>query len=190
MKAKFLSLVSAVCVFGSLAFAQEYIVDKAHSQVGFKIKHLQITNVNGKFKDYDAVIDFDKNKNIFNKLQANIKIASVDTDNKTRDNHLQQADFFDSKKFPDMIFVMKKYKKEDNENGKVIGDLTISGVTKEVVLDTEIGGVAKGKDGKERIGFSMSGKIKRSNFNLAPKSSNIALGDDVKISIEVEAYEK
>lgn len=189
MKKILLSSVLAGFIFSS-AFAQEYIVDKAHSEVSFKIKHLQITNVTGKFKDYEAVVDYDKNNATFNKLQANIKIISVDTDNQTRDNHLQQADFFDSKKFPEMIFVMKKYKKEDNENGKMIGDLTIAGVTKEITLDVEIGGVAKGKDGKERLGFSLNGKIKRSEFNLAPKSSTIALGDDVKISVEVEAIVK
>ncbi|EAL9108944.1 polyisoprenoid-binding protein, partial [Campylobacter coli] len=94
------------------------------------------------------------------------------------------------KQFPNMTFVMKKYEKIDNEKGKMTGTLTITGVSKDVVLDTEIGGTAKGKDGKEKVGFSLNGKIKRSDFNFAPGTSTITLSDDINLNIEVEANEK
>ncbi|TKX32667.1 YceI family protein [Campylobacter aviculae] len=190
MKKILLSSLVAVSLLSTGLFAKEYTLDKAHTDVGFKIKHLQISNVKGNFKDYSAVIDFDPKSAEFKKLEATIKVESVNTENQTRDNHLKQDDFFKAKKYPDMTFVMKKYKKINNEKGKMTGILTIAGVSKEVVLDTEIGGVAKGKDGKEKVGFSLNGKIKRSDFKFASGTSTITLGDDINLSIEVEANEK
>lgn len=190
MKKTFLSSFLVACLLSGGLFAKEYVLDKAHTDVGFKIKHLQISNVRGNFKDYDAVIDFDPQSAEFKKLEASIKVASVNTENKSRDDHLQQDDFFKAKQFPEMTFVMKSYQKIDNEKGKMSGTLTLAGVSKDVVLDTEIGGVAKGKNGKEKIGFSLSGKIKRSDFNFAPGNSTATLGDEVGLNIEVEANEK
>lgn len=187
---KLLSSFVAVSLLSSALFAKEYTLDKAHTDVGFKIKHLQISNVKGNFKDYSAVIDFDPESAEFKKLEAKIEVASVDTDNKTRDNHLKQDDFFKASKFPEMTFVMKKYEKTSKETGKMTGVLTIAGVSRDVVLDTEIGGIAKGKDGKEKLGFSLNGKIKRSDFKFAPDTSTITLSDDVNLDIEVEANEK
>ncbi|EQB0018715.1 YceI family protein [Campylobacter jejuni] len=190
MKKVLLSSLVAVSLLSTGLFAKEYTLDKTHTDVGFKIKHLQISNVKGNFKDYSAVIDFDPASAEFKKLEAIVKIASVNTENQTRDNHLQQDDFFKAKKYPDMTFVMKKYEKIDNEKGKMTGTLTIAGVSKDIVLDTEIGGVAKGKDGKEKIGFSLNGKIKRSDFKFAASTSTITLSDDINLNIEVEANEK
>lgn len=190
MKKLFFSSFLAACLLSSGLFAKEYVLDKAHTDVGFKIKHLQISNVKGNFKDYDAVIDFDPQSAEFKKLEANVKVASVNTENKTRDDHLQQDDFFKAKKFPELVFVMKSYQKIDNERGKMSGTLTLVGVSKDIVLDTEIGGTAKGRDGKEKVGFSLSGKIKRSDFNFAPGSSALTLGDEINLNIEVEANEK
>lgn len=190
MKKIFLSSFVAVCLFNGSLFAKDYVLDKTHTDVGFKIKHLQISNVRGNFKDYDAVIDFDPQSKEFKKLEATIKVASVNTENKTRDNHLQQDDFFKAKKFPDMTFVMKSYEKKGDDEGKMTGTLTIAGVSKEVVLDTEIGGVTKLSSGKEKIGFSLEGEIKRSDFSFAPSTKNITLSDEIKLNIEVEANEK
>lgn len=190
MKKIFLSSVLAFSLLGSAAFAKEFTLDKSHTNVGFKIKHLQISNVNGSFKDYNAVIDFDPKTFEFKKLEATIKVSSVNTENQTRDNHLLQDDFFKAKKYPDMTFVMKKYEKISNEKGKMTGVLTIAGVSKEVVLDTEIGGVIKAKDGKEKVGFALNGLIKRSDFKFASSTSTITLSDDIKLIIEAEVLEK
>lgn len=189
MKKIILSSLLVASLFSASLLAKEYDVDKSHTNVGFKIKHLQISNVNGNFKDYSAVIDFDPTNYEFKKLEATIKVASVNTENQTRDNHLQQDDFFKAKQYPDMTFVMKNYEKTSKEKGKMTGTLTIAGVSKDITLDTEIGGVAT-QNGKEKIGFSLSGKIKRTDFNFASGSSNITLGNDVDINVEVEAAAK
>lgn len=97
MKKVLLSSLVAVSLLSTGLFAKEYTLDKAHTDVGFKIKHLQISNVKGNFKDYSAVIDFDPASAEFKKLDVTIKIASVNTENQTRDNHLQQDDFFKAK---------------------------------------------------------------------------------------------
>ncbi|MBX1886651.1 YceI family protein [Campylobacter peloridis] len=172
------------------SFAKDFVLDKAHSSVAFKIKHLQISNVNGNFKDYDAVIDFDSAKFEFNKLQANIKVASINTENKARDAHLQQDDFFKAKTHPNITFTMSKYEKISNEKGKMYGLLNIAGVSKDIVLDTEIGGVIKTDSGKEKAGFTLQGQIKRSDFKFAPNTSSLTLGDEVQINIEAEINEK
>lgn len=189
MKKVILGLLLVASLFSTSLFAKEYDVDKAHTNVGFKIKHLQISNVNGNFKDYSAVIDFDPTNYEFKKLEATIKVASVNTENQTRDNHLQQDDFFKAKKYPDMTFVMKKYEKTSKEKGKMTGTLTIAGVSKDITLNTEIGGVIT-QNGKEKLGFSLNGEIKRSDFKFASGSSTLTLGDNVGINVEVEAAAK
>ncbi|MBQ7270253.1 MAG: YceI family protein [Campylobacter sp.] len=160
--------------------AAEYALDKAHSNVGFKIKHMGVSTTNGKFKEFDGVIDAEGEK--LNKLSGVIKTASVDTANEMRDKHLSAPDFFDSDKFPEMKFEMSEFKGD-----KVIGNLTIKDVTKAVEFDYDFGGSTTDQKGKEHIGFSLEGKIKRSDFNFAPNSSTAMLGDDIKISIDIEA---
>ncbi|OCS05892.1 YceI family protein, partial [Campylobacter fetus] len=112
------------------------------------------------------------------------------TSNTARDNHLKQADFFDIAKFPEMKFVMTEFKKDGDNEGKVIGNLTIKNVTKPVTLNYEFGGQSKNQKGIQIVGFSLEGKIKRSDFNFAPDTSTLTLGDEIKINIEVEAAAK
>lgn len=178
-------LFSSFAVFALVSSinATEYALDKSHSSVNFKIKHMSVSTTNGNFKNFEAVLDFDGAK--INKLEAIIKVDSINTDNETRDNHLKAADFFDSAKFPEMKFVMKEQKDD-----KIIGNLTLKDVTKSVELDYEFGGSNIDQKGKEHIGFSLEGKIKRSDFNFAPNSSTMTLGDDVKISVDVEAIKQ
>ena len=185
---KFVLVASlVVSLFALNLAAKEYTIDKAHSNVGFKIKHLSISNVTGNFKDYTAVIDYEGGE--LKKLEAKIKVAFINTENKGRDEHLQQDDFFKAKKYPEITFVMKSYKKMGANAGKVNGTLSIAGVAKDIVLDAEIGGTAQQK-GVEKLGFSLSGKIKRSDFKFAPSSSTVSLGDEIALNIEVEAAAK
>ncbi|QOR01892.1 YceI family protein [Campylobacter sp. 2014D-0216] len=190
MKKLFFSSLVAVSILTSATFAKDFSLDKAHTSVAFKIKHLQISNVNGNFKDYDATIDFDSANFEFKKLQANIKVASINTENKARDAHLQQDDFFKAKAHPNITFTMSKYEKISNEKGKMYGALNIAGVSKDIVLETEIGGVIKTDSGKEKAGFTLQGQIKRSDFNFAPDTTSLTLGDEVQINIEAEINEK
>ncbi|MBM0636856.1 YceI family protein [Campylobacter sp. VicNov18] len=190
MKKVLLNLFAVMFFLHVGASAKEFVLDKSHTDLGFKIKHLQISNVKGNFKDYSAVIDFDSMNLEFKKLEVVVKVASIDTDNQARDNYLQQDDFFKTHKYPDMTFVMKKYEKIGDHKGKMTGVLTIAGVSKDIVLNTEIGGVIKDQNSKEKIGFSLNGKIKRSDFQFAINTSTITLSDEISLDIEVEANEK
>ena len=173
------SILLASMIYSS-AIAAEYNIDKTHTNIGFKIKHLSISNVIGNFKDYDAIIDYDKDKNIFNKLEANIKVASINTENKARDEHLQKDDFFKASKYPQITFKMKKYTKINTNQGKALGTLSLAGVSKDIELNVDIGGTAVMR-GVEKLGFTLSGNISRKDFNFAPASSTIALGDNITL---------
>ncbi|MGH1600750.1 YceI family protein [Campylobacter majalis] len=181
-------IISSLIAFGFLTAlsASEYSIDTAHSSVGFSIKHMSITKVNGKFTSFDAIIDADKD--VLNRLEAVVKTASVNTENKKRDDHLRQDNFFSSDKFADMKFVMKEFKK-DGDDAKIVGDLTIKDVTKSVEFDYDFGGVAD-VNGKEKIGFSLETKINRSDFNFAPQTPNAMLSDEIKVVIDIQAVAK
>lgn len=177
-------------LLASSLFAKDFTIDASHSNVGFSIKHMAIANTKGKFKDFSALIDFDPATKTFKKIEANIKVESINTEDEKRDNHLRAADFFDVAKNPDIKFVMSKYEKTDDDEGKMTGDLTIKGITKQIVLDTEIHGVAKDHKGKERVGFTLEGKIDRKDFKVGETFMANMVGDKVKLEIDVEGVEK
>lgn len=166
-------------------FASEYVIDSSHSRVGLSIKHMMISNVKGEFKNYDGDIEFDEKKGVFNTLSAEIEVKSIDTGIEKRDDHLRSPDFFEAKKFPAIYFSMVEQKGDT-----VVGDITIHGVQKRVSLELEMGGVAKDPWGNQRIGFSLYGKIKRSDFGLnwnkAIETGGFIVGDDVKLVIDIE----
>lgn len=181
-------ITSTLILTGSLLMATEYKVDKDHTNVGFTVKHMMITNVHGKFKTYDADIDFDESTKTFKKLIANIETASIDTGINDRDDHLRSDDFFASAKFPKMTFEMTSYQADGND-GKMKGNLTIRGITKPVVLEVEDIAIM----GK-KVGFALEGKIKRTDFDLkwnkVIELGGVAVGEDVKIKVDVEASSK
>ena len=185
--------ILALALGFSLVNATEYTIDESHTHVGFSVKHLMITNVNGEFKTYNAEIDFDAKTKTFNKLNAVIDTASIDTDNQKRDDHLKSEDFFASEKFPKMTFQMTSYK-VDGDEGIATGNLTIRGITKEVKLKVEDLGTVKDFKNVNRVGFTLKGKINRMDYDLkwnkALEAGGVAVAEDVKITIEVEAVEK
>ena len=180
--------ILALALGFSLANATEYTIDESHTHVGFSVKHLMITNVNGEFKTYNAEIDFDAKTKTFNKLSAVIDTASIDTEIEKRDDHLRSADFFYSEKFPKMSFEMTSYKAEGDE-GEVTGNLTIRGITKPVTLEVEDISVLGTK-----MEFSLEGKINRSDFGLkwnkAIELGGVAVADEIKIKVDIEAAKK
>lgn len=169
----------------------KWIIDPAHSTIGFKVKHLMITNVSGHFNKFDLQVeteeeDFTKAKGVFT-----ADTASVYTGNDERDRHLRSPDFFDDHTFPKLQFVPKKYESVDNDGSyNVTGDLTIRNVTKSVQLGVEFGGVVKDPWGNTRAGFTVSGKINRKDFGLnwsaLTEAGGLVVSDDVKISCEIE----
>ena len=173
----------------TLLIAGKYNVDMAHSNVGFKVKHMMISSVNGSFKEYSGEIEYDEKNKIIKSLSGTIKASSINTENAKRDNHLRSADFFDVKKYPEIKFEMIRQKGD-----KVYGKLTMRGVTKDIKLDLEMGGTVKDPWGNMRLGFTLEGKINREDFGLTYntilEAGGIAIGKEVKLIIEIEAIEE
>lgn len=189
-----LKLFSAILLFAGVSLiASPYSLDKGHSNVGFSVKHLMITNVKGIFTDFSGDIDFDAKTKSFKVFNGVIKSTSVDSGIVKRDNHLRSDDFFDSAKHPTIKFIMKTYK-SDGDEGVMIGDLTIRGITKEVKMEVEELGTIRDFKGNNRVGFTLKGKIKRSDFGLtwnkALEFGGFAVGEKVRLTVDIEAVEK
>lgn len=164
----------------SALFAGTYTVDTAHSNAGFTVKHMMITNVTGKIKDVTGTFEYDDKKNSLVKVEGELIVSSIDTASEKRDAHLKAEEIFNAEKFPKITFKSTKV-----EGDSVYGDLTIKGVTKNVKLELENGGVSGNK-----AGFALSGKIKRSEFgitwNKALETGGVAVSDEVKLNIDIE----
>ncbi|QOG11524.1 YceI family protein [Arcobacter sp. FWKO B] len=184
-------LVAGFVAFGLGVSAAELVIDGGHSEVGFSIKHLMITNVKGKFTDYDGDIEFDTKGKKFTKFDATVKAASIDTGIEKRDDHLRSADFFEVDKHPDIKFVMNSYEKKTDSSGVLKGNIEIRGISKPVELNATINGIVKDMSGKTKIGFSIDGQINRKDFGLnwnrALEFGGVAVGDEVKLIIEIQA---
>jgi polyisoprenoid-binding protein YceI len=167
-----------------------YKIDKAHSEVVFQIRHL-VTKVRGRFDDFEGMIQLNENSPELSSVEFTIKAASINTNEKDRDTHLRSADFFDVEKFPALTFKSKQILKKSNESYDVVGDLTIHGVTKEIVLPVTHLGKAKDPWGMERAGFEAEFTLNRKDFGLmwnAPlELGGFLVGDDVKASLSIQA---
>jgi polyisoprenoid-binding protein YceI len=169
-------------------------LDPAHSEITFKVKHLMIANVKGEFRKFDVKVQ--ANDESFNQslISASIDISSIDTNNADRDNHLKSADFFDAENFSAIEFVSSSFSQLDEENAKLTGNLTIKGVTREVVLEVETGGISKDPWGQIKAGFTVSGKINRSDFglnwNAALETGGVLVSEEVKIQAEIQLVKK
>ena len=166
----------------------KWVLDPAHSELMFRVKHLMITNVKGEFKNFTAVLDGDDFNNA--RVRVSVDTGSVYTNNTDRDNHLRSADFFDSEKHPAMTFESTSFKKIEDDSYILNGLLTIKGVSREVSLDVEYGGSVKDPWGQEKAGFSFDGRINRKdwglNWNAALESGGVLVSEDVKINGEVQ----
>lgn len=166
----------------------KWTIDPTHSEITFKVKHLMISNVKGEFKTFQATIDgedFTKST-----ISANIDASSLSTNNNDRDAHLKGPDFFEVEKYPEITFVSTSLKKVDDDEFKLVGNLTTKGITKEITLDAEFGGFMKDPYGNEKAGFSVNGKMNRKDFglnwNAALEAGGVMVGNEVKISAEVQ----
>jgi polyisoprenoid-binding protein YceI len=165
-------------------------LDPSHTSVEFSAKHLMITTVKGRITDIEGTIHTDDKDPKNSSVEATLKAASIDTRTDQRDQHLRSADFLDVEKFPEIKFRSTRIQ-GDKQSFKLTGDLTIRGVTKPITLDVEFGGRTRDPWGGERVGFSANGKIDRRDFGLtwnqALELGGVAVGNDIKISLEVEA---
>jgi polyisoprenoid-binding protein YceI len=168
-----------------------YAIDPTHSAVHFSVRHMMLSNVRGEFTKVAGTIEFDPQAPAHSSIAATIDAASINTRDEGRDGHLKSADFLDVEKFPSITFRSKQISLHGDE-AKVTGDLTIHGVTREITLDVE-GTTAEIKDpwGKHRVGTSATAKLSRKDFgltwNAALETGGVMVGDEVKITIEVEA---
>jgi polyisoprenoid-binding protein YceI len=181
----------ATMIFGTgMVLAADYEVDAAHSAVGFQVKHLTISKVNGSFGEVAGTFVFTEGEPDSWQAEATVQLASVDTGNQKRDDHLRGEDFFNVAEFPVMTFKSTGVKMDNDSEGKMTGDLTMHGVTHSVTLDLEYNGSVKDPWGNERAGFSLTGKLNRKDwgltYNAALESGGLVIGETVKISLDVE----
>lgn len=166
-----------------------WVLDPAHSEIVFKVKHLMISNVKGEFRKLNASIDMVGNDLSTATAKVNIDASSVFTNDDNRDKHLQGADFFDAEHHPEIVFESTSFL-GNSSDCKLTGNLTIKGVTKPVSLNVEFGGMNKDPWGHEKMGFSLTGTINRKdwglNWNAALETGGVLVSDEVRISAEVQ----
>jgi polyisoprenoid-binding protein YceI len=184
-------VVGLALLLSTIASASTWSIDPDHSSVGFKVRHLMVSNVKGNFEKYSGVVDIDDKDITKSKVDVTIDPNSINTNVQKRDEHLRSADFFDAAKYPAMTFVSKKWSHAGKGALKVTGDLTIHGVTREVVLNVApFSQESRDPWGNIRRGTSASTKINRRDFGLTWNKSletgGMLVGDDVDISLEVE----
>ncbi|MEO5718005.1 MAG: YceI family protein [Chthoniobacterales bacterium] len=189
---KFLSLL-AVLLCGPLLTVQAediYKIDPVHSSISFKVRHF-FSYVNGSFKKFEGTIDVDHDHPEKSTVTATIDAASVDTQNEKRDEDLRSADFFEVAKYPTITFKSKSVKQTGADSGDIVGDLTMHGVTKEIVLHVKFLGKGKGMGGKAISGWQVTPEsVKRSEYGLTWSKAvegTAVVGEEVTISIDIEA---
>ena len=167
-----------------------WTIDAAHSQVGFAVKHLMISTVRGRFGAVSGTVEFPEGDYKAARADVTIDAASIDTREERRDTHLRSADFFDVENFPTLTFKSRRVQAIEGDTFQLVGDLTIKDVTREVVLDVEVEGFQKDPWGNQKAGFSASTKVNRKEFGLtwnqALETGGLLVGDDVKISLDVQ----
>ncbi|MES2617066.1 MAG: YceI family protein [Bacteroidota bacterium] len=168
----------------------KWSIDSMHSEIGFKVKHMMISNVNGSFAAFtaDAVTDGDD----FSTAQINFsaKVDSITTGVADRDAHLKSDDFFNAETYPEISFKGNGLIKKSDEQYALTGDLTIRDITKPVTLDVDYAGIVTDPYGQVKAGFALHGKVKRSEYNLKwnaiTEAGSIVVSDDIKIAAEVQ----
>lgn len=168
-----------------------WTVDTAHSIVEFAVKHMMLTTVKGRFRNFNATLQIDEARPENSSVTATIEVASIDTNVPDRDAHLRSDDFLNAEKFPHITFRSSRVEHVEGDRWKVVGDLTIRDVTKPVALDVEFEGRISDPWGNDRAAFSAETAISRKEFNVrwnqALETGGVVVGDNVKISLHIEA---
>ena len=167
-----------------------WTIDPAHTEVNFTVRHMMISNVRGQFQKVNGTVEFDEAHPASSLVNVQIEAASVNTKEEKRDAHLRSPDFFDAEKYPYLTFKSKRVEVKDANHARLIGDLTIRDMAREVALDVEYNGSAKSPWGATSAGFSAKTTIKRKdwnlNWNVALETGGWLVGDDIHINIELE----
>jgi polyisoprenoid-binding protein YceI len=170
--------------------AGTWTVDPAHSKVGFAVKHMGIATVRGEFTEFSGTLELGEEP----KAHGSVKVASVDTNEPQRDEHLRSGDFFDAAQFPELTFESTGVEALDEDTYRITGNLTIHGVTKEIVLHAETQGTDIDPWGNERVGLEVTGQLSRGDygmtFNQALGSGNMLVADKVKLALDISAVKQ
>jgi polyisoprenoid-binding protein YceI len=169
----------------------DYVLDVAHTRLGFVARHAMVTKVRGAFNDFEGTAHLDAADPTHSSAAIGIDVASVDTRQSQRDDHLRTNDFFDAPKYPKITFVSTAVQKLDDETYRMTGDLTIKDVTKSVSIDFEYTGFAKDPFGNERVGFEGTAVLNRRdfgvNFNAALETGGVMVSDKITLEFEISA---
>lgn len=169
----------------------KWAIDTAHSSIDFSVKHMMIAKVKGTFHKFDASIEADPTDLTTADIKFSVDVSSIDTRNSDRDAHLRSADFFDAETYPTLTFHSTNIVKTGDDEYNVTGDLTIRGVTRSETFSVTFEGQGKDPWGNEKVGFSAEGKINRSDYgltwNAALETGGVLVGDQIKISLQIEA---
>lgn len=177
-------------MFSAKAQETKWTFDKVHSKIQFDVSHMFISEIAGQFQDYEGIVLADKTDFSDAKIDFSIEVKSIDTDNKSRDEHLLSPDFFDATKYPKITFKSKSIKKTGKNLYKINGKFTMHGVTKEITLDAKYGGTIKDPYGNIKAGFKITCVINRTDFGLKYNSildaGELMIGEKVTITCKVE----
>jgi len=185
-------LIASAVALSAPALAATWQIDPAHSNVSFSVRHMMVSNVRGEFTKVSGTVEGDEKTPAQAVITATIDATSINTREAKRDDHLKSPDFLDVAKYPTIIFKSKKIEPSGSGQFKVTGDLTLHGVTKEVVLDvSDVTAPIKDPMGKTRAGAQASTKIDRKDFGInwskVIDGGGLMVGDEVAISVDVEA---
>jgi polyisoprenoid-binding protein YceI len=168
----------------------KWVLDPAHSEVQFKIRHLMISTVTGQFHRFEGTVETEAEDFATAKAHFTADINSISTNNEQRDGHLKNGDFFDAENYPQLIFESDGIEKISHDDFKIHGALTMRGIKKNIVLNAEFGGIVDDPWGNKRAGFSLSGKINRKDFGVSfgtlTETGGVGLGEEVKLLANVQ----
>lgn len=168
-----------------------WTIDPVHTEIGFKVKHLVISTVSGKFTSFEGKLDASKEDFTDGKIAFSAEVNSIHTGNEQRDGHLKSPDFFDAANHPKITFASTSVEKKDDTNYKIKGNLTIKGITKPVVFDAEFGGIGKNFQNQDVAGWELTSRLNRQDFGLTwsavTEAGGIVVSDEVKLVANIEA---
>ena len=194
MRRTLLSFALAIVLAGATFAQSSWSFDKTHSKIGFSVDYMLLTDVDGFFKKFDGSVTTAKEDFVDALVSFTIEAGSVDTDEPKRDEHLRSEDFFYTQKFPNFTFKSTSMKKVSGNNYKLVGNLTMRGVTKSVTLNGTFGGVKKDPWGNTKAGFKLTGTVNRKDFGInwskALDGGGFVVGDNVTLNINVTLIKK
>lgn len=177
-----------------MSTVSKWVIDPSHSEISFKVKHLVVATMTGKFDTFEGTLETESEDFNGANISFSADIASINTGNADRDGHLKSDDFFNAEAFPKLTFKSTSFTKTGDNDFKLVGDITIRDITKSIELTAEYGGTMVDPWGNTKAGFEINGKIKRKDFNLKwdvlTEAGGAVVSDEVKLHINVEIHKQ